>query len=81
MDKDKISNQLEFIEWAVEEQRQVAVFLKNNEIIRGTASNIDEGKLIVKSEDEEVKHEIRVDDIHTFYSTSNKKRITKRIDE
>lgn len=80
MDKDKISNQSEFIEWAVEEKRQVAVFLKNNEIIRGTALDFDEDILIVKS-DEEVKHEIRADDIHTFYTTSNKKRLSRRIEE
>jgi sRNA-binding regulator protein Hfq len=80
MDKDKISNQSEFIEWAVEEKRQVAVFLKNNEIIRGTALDFDEDILIVKS-DEEVKYEIRADDIHTFYTTSNKKRLSRRIEE
>jgi hypothetical protein len=80
MDKDEISNQLEFIVWAVGEKRQVAVFLKNNEIIRGMALDFDEDILTVKS-DEEVKHEIKVDDIHTFYSTGNKKRLTKRIEE
>lgn len=60
------ANKIQFIEWTVQGEQEVVVFIHKGEVIRGKALTFHENVLQVKSD--EVIHEIKVDEISDIFS-------------
>lgn len=57
---------IQFIEWTVQGEQKVVVFLHKGDVIRGKALAFHKNVLKLKSE--EVIHEIKVDEIRDIFS-------------